>query len=154
MNEPVASRVSRRETMTGGWTGMPPAEPNSAETQAGDHPELRFRFLPRRWPWLLFVLCLGVISDAWALRCGNQLISEQDPALKLKRYCGNPVDIEKHQEKRAVQVYDNRIGGYVTDYETTPYEIWTYNFGPQRFMMRITVRDGLVTDIESAGYGY
>lgn len=108
----------------------------------------------RGWSWLLLAFCLGMTADAWALRCGNYLIAEGDSTLKLTRYCGEPVDVEKRQERRAVQVYDHGVGGYVTEYESLPYEIWTYNFGPQRFMMRITVRDGVITGMESAGYGY
>jgi len=143
MNEPVAPLVS--------WPGT--MADTRAERAAGGQSRVSRR-PPRGWPWLLLVLFLGPTAEAWALRCGNHLISEQDAALKLKRYCGEPVDVETHQERRAVRVYDNRVGGYVTNYESIPYEIWTYNFGPQRFMMRITVREGLVTDIQSAGYGY
>jgi hypothetical protein len=103
---------------------------------------------------LLAALWLGGIAPAWALRCGSYLVSEQDSTVKLIQRCGEPVDIEKHEERQAVRVYDRRLDAYVTEYESRPYEIWTYNFGPQRFMMRITVRDGVIVHMESAGYGY
>ncbi|WPL17341.1 hypothetical protein Thiowin_02344 [Thiorhodovibrio winogradskyi] len=104
---------------------------------------------------LVFVaLWLGLTSAAWALRCGNHLVSEKDPSQKLVQYCGQPTSVERLKDRRAVRTYDSQVGGYVTDYQSIPYEIWTYNFGPQRFMMRITVREGLITRIESAGYGY
>ncbi|EIC23952.1 DUF2845 domain-containing protein [Thiorhodovibrio frisius] len=103
---------------------------------------------------LLVALWLGFTSGAWALRCGNHLVAEKDPSQKLVRYCGQPASVERLEDRRAVQAFDRQVGGYVTTFESIPYEIWTYNFGPQRFMMRITVREGLITRIESAGYGY
>lgn len=104
---------------------------------------------------LVFVsLWLGLTSGAWALRCGNNLVSENDPSQRLVQFCGQPTSVERYEDRRAVRVYDQRLGGYVTDYESIPYEIWVYNFGPQRFMMRITVREGLITHMKSAGYGY
>lgn len=110
----------------------------------------------RAWPRLLIAALVGLVlsQSAWALRCGNNLVSENDPSVKLLQYCGQPINIEKHKERRAVSVYDRRLNDYVTEYQSVPYEIWTYNFGPNRFMMRITVRDGLITRIESAGYGF
>ncbi len=35
-----------------------------------------------------------------------------------------------------------------------PVELWTYNFGPNKFMRRIRFEDGLVVEIETLGYGY
>jgi hypothetical protein len=33
-------------------------------------------------------------------------------------------------------------------------EIWTYNFGADRFMQRIRFQNGVVVRIESLGYGF
>jgi hypothetical protein len=35
-----------------------------------------------------------------------------------------------------------------------PVEEWTYNFGPRRFMRSIRFENGIVTSIETLGYGY
>jgi hypothetical protein len=35
-----------------------------------------------------------------------------------------------------------------------PVEVWTYNFGPDRFMQRIRFENGVIVRIESLGYGF
>jgi hypothetical protein len=52
------------------------------------------------------------------------------------------------------QVFDYVYGRYVTAYDSVPVEIWTYNFGPQRFVQRITIEGGRIKRIESLGYGH
>jgi len=103
---------------------------------------------------LLSVLLLGGIAPAHALRCGNYLVTEGDSSARLRQVCGAPTQLEQVDERVPVSRYDRVRDIYYTDYVLEPYEIWTYNFGPRRFMMRIQVRQGKVTDIQSLGYGY
>lgn len=103
---------------------------------------------------LLAGLWLVPLADAWALRCGNSLVSENDSTQRLVQVCGEPTRIEKLEERRAVRVFDRHVNEYVTVFETVPYEVWTYNFGPRRFISRITVRNGVIRHIESGGYGF
>lgn len=97
---------------------------------------------------------LGMAAPAHALRCGNYLVAEGDPSTRLRQVCGAPAHIERIDERIPVRRYDPRRDEYYNDSVIEPYEIWTYNFGPRRFMMRIVVRRGVVTDIQSLGYGY
>ncbi|MCF7977160.1 MAG: DUF2845 domain-containing protein [Chromatiaceae bacterium] len=104
---------------------------------------------------LALIGCLLLAAaPAHALRCGNSVISEGDSTLRLKRFCGEPAQVEQREDRVAVERYDSSRQHYYTDYVVKPYEIWTYNFGPRRFINRIEVRDGVIKQITTGGYGY
>lgn len=104
---------------------------------------------------LMFALVLLGIDAAYALRCGNRLISEGDSTAKVLAECGQPTLVEQREELvPIINRHPHLRRGYNYDYIVVPYEAWTYNFGPQRFMQRLRIRNGRVTRIESLGYGY
>lgn len=104
---------------------------------------------------LVLLGCLLLVAaPAQALRCGNSVISEGDSTLRLKRFCGEPAQVEQREDRVAVERYDGVRQTYYTDYIAQPYEVWTYNFGPRRFINRIEVRDGVIKSIKTGGYGY
>ncbi|TVQ94291.1 MAG: DUF2845 domain-containing protein [Chromatiaceae bacterium] len=105
----------------------------------------------------LLLCCLLTVllaPPAWALRCGTSVVSRGDPSLVLRERCGEPDQIDRFENRRAIERYNHATGTYVTEYVADPYEVWTYNFGPRRFITRITVRRGLVEAIETGGYGF
>jgi len=101
---------------------------------------------------LLCLVCLA--SPAWALRCGTRVISEGDTSILLVQRCGEPEDIQRLEKKMSVERYDSLNNTRYREYMTQPYEIWTYNFGPGRLIYRITIEDGIINTIETAGRGY
>jgi hypothetical protein len=101
---------------------------------------------------LLVGLCLA--APALALRCGAGVVSEGDSTYELLTTCGEPTLLERTERQVPYQVYDYVYRQYVTAYASVPVEIWTYNFGPQRFVQRITIDDGRIKRIESLGYGH
>jgi hypothetical protein len=103
---------------------------------------------------LLLLCCLAATAPAHALRCGTGVVSKGDSTMKLLRECGEPTMTEKQERSVATRSYDPARGTYYDDFVAIPYEIWTYNFGPRRFVQRITIEDGKIRSIESAGYGY
>ncbi len=103
---------------------------------------------------ILFGCLLLAAAPAQALRCGNNLISEGDSTLRLKQFCGEPAQVEQREDRIAVERYDSGRQHYYTDYVAEPYEIWTYNFGPRRFINRIEVRNGVIKRITTGGYGF
>ncbi|MCG6940350.1 MAG: DUF2845 domain-containing protein [Thiohalocapsa sp.] len=103
---------------------------------------------------LLLCCCLALTNPAYALRCGTAVVSEGDSTMNLLRFCGQPTMKERQDRRILTRSYDAVRGIYVDDYVTVPSEIWTYNFGPRRFVQRITIEDGKIKQIESAGYGY
>ena len=62
--------------------------------------------------------------------------------------------MDHYQGRSPIRAYDPYRGGWYVDYVVEPYEVWTYNFGPSRFITRIRVRNGIVESIETGGYGY
>jgi hypothetical protein len=42
------------------------------------------------------------------------------------------------------------VGGWFT----VVHEVWTYNFGPNRFQQLVVLENGRVTRVDSGGYGY
>lgn len=93
-------------------------------------------------------------APATALRCGNRVVSEGDNTLKLIEYCGQPVAKEQFESSIPYEAYDRLNDRYYTGYRSETYEVWTYNFGPNRLMQRITVKEGIIEEIENAGRGY
>src|SRR5690606_22281593 len=86
-------------------------------------------------------------APAHAFRCGTRLVTEGDPKSKVRRYCGEPVDIQTRVIYRTgltrprfrVQgpdgmEYSREILIPDRSYEEVLVEEWTYNFGPRRFM--------------------
>lgn len=106
---------------------------------------------------LLLLCCLLALlasTPAWALRCGTAVVSRGDSSLVLRERCGEPDQIDRFENRRAIERLDRATGSYVTEFVSAPYEVWTYNFGPRRFITRITIRRGLVEAIETGGYGF
>jgi hypothetical protein len=101
----------------------------------------------------LFALAL-VSGPSLALRCGTGIVSVGDSTLKLLKTCGEPTLKEHFEEPLPGATYDPWTGAWYPQYGSIGYDIWTYNFGPNRFIQRITIRNGEVYRIESQGYGY
>jgi hypothetical protein len=79
-------------------------------------------------------LCLIVAQNVWgnAMRCGGRLIEKGDSILTVKMLCGAPTLVE-----RSFAV------------NTAPVETWTYNRGPDQFLVRIRFVDGIVVAVQT-----
>lgn len=111
----------------------------------------------------ILIVCLGVASSAFALRCGSRVINEGDGSSRVSRYCGEPENIRVRSifRTRGIsgdQRLANTAGTYNGVYDQVSVEIeleeWEYNFGPNKLSKRITFEDGVVVKIKSIGYGY
>lgn len=76
-----------------------------------------------------------------AIRCGSQIIDKGTSSAEVTAFCGNPTQV-------------NGPTGAPDSGDAHQIEFWTYNFGPNMLMERIEVRDGVVVDIQSLGYGF
>ena len=109
---------------------------------------------------LLFVLIRLGTTSAWAVYCGNRLVtlvSHRETQTSVWYKCGEPDTMSWHLDYRPVQVTDafgGTGGTHITGYEPVVIEVWVYNFGLQRFMEQFTFEDGRLTGIISLGYGY
>ena len=94
------------------------------------------------------VMSLGALlmaAPAWAsdsLRCGSRIVEQEDLAAELLAACGDP----SFRDRFTVQLPD---GAYVADTE-----VWTYDFGPQKLLQLVTLRNGQISDVDTDGYGF
>lgn len=104
----------------------------------------------------LLLLCLLALAagPAQALRCGSGIVDVGDTTLDLLRTCGKPVLKERFEEPLVGRRYDPGTGSYFPYAGTSSYDVWTYNFGPSRFVQRIIIQNGRIYRIESEGYGF
>jgi hypothetical protein len=100
-------------------------------------------------------LALAAPGIADTMRCGNRLVVDGDTAGKLRSLCGAPAAITRSTVLRVPLLWLNgravRVGYGAVE---VPVETWEFNFGPNRLIQRVRIVDGLVTDIDTLGYGY
>lgn len=100
--------------------------------------------LARRF--LVCVLLLGPCLDAAAtdsMRCGSRIVSVEARAADVLAACGEPAfrDIHSHP-------------GLAVPGELSDVEQWTYNFGRNRLLHVLRLRNGHLVDIRTDGYGF
>jgi hypothetical protein len=107
-----------------------------AERRRGTHPNsgVASMYDLKSKACLSAALCLIAAQYAWgnAMRCGSKLIEKGDSIVTVKMRCGAPTLVE-----RSFTV--NRA----------PVETWTYNRGPDQFLVRIRFVDGTVVAVET-----
>ena len=113
---------------------------------------------------LLFILAGVSVASAQAMRCGSRLISEGDPGDKVVNECGQPTSVDSWEEERydyfdrlppSNQYRDfERYGNAYRVRAFIRVEIWTYNYGPSRFLDYVRLENGIVRKVYSGGYGY
>lgn len=115
---------------------------------------------------LSLVAVIGAVlaSDAaHALRCGSKLILEEMLEEEVRAHCGEPTAVRDlgyvirawHPIRRprllGPQIYRQGRGRYFQEVRVTEY---IYNFGPRKLMRKLRFEGGILTDIETLGYGY
>jgi hypothetical protein len=113
---------------------------------------------------MLLIWAEASVAPAQAMRCGSRLISEGDPGDKVVNECGQPTSVDSWEEER-FDYFDrlppaNRYRDferYGNAYRVRVFirvEIWTYNYGPSRFLDYVRLENGIVRRVYSGGYGY
>lgn len=100
-------------------------------------------------------LVLLLSAPAMAFRCGTQLIREGDHYIEVLKKCGEPALQERWIEEGVVsrQIHPSfRFREYTTDGVVV--QLWTYNFGSQKFMRQLKFRNGFLEEIEKIDYGF
>jgi hypothetical protein len=101
----------------------------------------------------LLMVSAAVASDT--MRCGNKLVAEGDTREKVRRLCGEPVDVAySHILRRPSYVRNGRVIYFGNELIETQVEVWTYNLGPNKLMRRMRFVDDLLEEIDTLGYGY
>ena len=106
---------------------------------------------------IIVLLGLLTASPAFAaFRCGSKIISEGDTRSEVVAKCGEPDDViaQRSVFRRPVIWSYGRPYYIGSDYMEVPVENWIYNLGPNKLMRRLRLEGGVVTEIETLGYGY
>lgn len=96
----------------------------------------------RRFFILLLLAALAPGAQA-ALRCGASLVSNNAWPIEVEERCGAPDYIAEYPSAAVPG-----LGVVQTEMH------WYYNPGPQRFIQRLTFRNGKLARVESLGYGF
>ena len=89
------------------------------------------------------LLAAGAAS-AETFRCGSWIASADLSVEELLEKCGEPSD----KSVEVVDVYARSAGGGRTRTGTVTVEKWTYDRGPQSFVMIVTIEAGRIKSIE------
>lgn len=87
-----------------------------------------------------------------ASRCDPATIDVGDTKLELLATCGEPAVKDAWEETRGQAATAG--GAAEAVFVTATVELWTYDFGPDRFVRIARIEGGRVTAVESGGYGY
>ena len=87
------------------------------------------------------------------MRCGSKLIVEEDSIDKVLYYCGEPASKYRTWIVRQPRYYIGSNEYVFPGEEDVPVDLWTYDFGPNKLMMRLRFVAGILERIESLGYG-
>ena len=113
----------------------------------------------KTWPAaFLATVLFGMAAPAAfadSMRCGSKLVSAEDTREQVRAKCGEATDVQHSSIWRVPTVWiHGRLYRAGNDLVEVPVELWTYNFGPHKFMRRVRFEDGLVVEVETLGYGY
>jgi hypothetical protein len=89
---------------------------------------------------IIFIVFLAILffttTNSFALRCGNDMVSEGDSKTRVQITCGKPTTKIKQSRK-----YHNKI------------EEWHYNCGDNDFIYKLTFENGILTNETTEGRG-
>jgi Protein of unknown function (DUF2845) len=105
---------------------------------------MRYRLLDA---CLFSAFCLIGAHHAWAdtMRCGDRLIVKGDPMATVQALCGPATVVQQGVKESATTVGDGSQSHTVG--AAVPVETWTYDRGPNTFMVNIRFVDGTVVAI-------
>jgi hypothetical protein len=106
-----------------------------------------------------FILVLGLLAATPSfatMRCGSKIVTEGNTRSEVAAKCGEPDEVVTQRSvfRRPVIWTNGRPYFVGEDYIEVPVESWVYNLGPNKLMRRIRFEGGIVTEIETLGYGY
>ncbi|MBN8886775.1 MAG: DUF2845 domain-containing protein [Rudaea sp.] len=97
---------------------------------------------------LLALVLLFASPHAFALRCGNMLVTKEIQDFQVRDRCGDPFWTESYTNYDLLGSQDN---GQIA--REVQYDVWYYNFGPSNLMHRLVFRDGILKQDDTLAYG-
>lgn len=89
------------------------------------------------------LVLITVSIQAHAFRCGTKIVEIGDRKHRVFNLCGEPSFVDG---------YDRAVGVY--PFQIQHIEVWTYNFGRNRFMQELVFENGVLQRINTLDYGY
>jgi hypothetical protein len=85
-------------------------------------------------------------------RCEPNALHVGDAKIDVLNRCGEPTLAERRDQLRTVS---HLVNGVIHERSVSVVaEVWTYDFGPQTLVRFVLLEEGVVTRIDSGGYGY
>lgn len=103
----------------------------------------------KSWPGILLLWTLALAwqpASADQFYCERRLVQVGDPIWQVGRSCPRPFWREDYEEPAARDARGRVLGWQRV-------EVWTLNFGANRFMRRLVFRNGYLIRVENLGYG-
>ncbi|KAF0192809.1 MAG: hypothetical protein FD165_579 [Gammaproteobacteria bacterium] len=111
--------------------------------------------LPMKRSGIYATACVGMLlctESAWALRCGNDLVLTGEHKIEVLKSCGKPLLVEQWAETGVVFSQSGKV--VVGERDTSTVEVWTYNFGPARFIHFLRFVNGRLDEITPGPRGF
>ncbi len=109
---------------------------------------------------VLTATALLASDPAHALRCGSRLVKDGMHESEVKAICGQPVSerrlgyVLRSHFYRSHRLSTTRYYGYGGYYREVLVTELIFNFGPRKLMRKMRFEGGILTSIETIGYGY
>ncbi|BDG05960.1 DUF2845 domain-containing protein [Anaeromyxobacter oryzae] len=94
------------------------------------------------------------VASESSLSCDGGIVAVGDTRVDLLGKCGEPALREARPASTSAIVVSGQPPAVTGASVSAIVEQWTYNFGPGRFLMTVTLEAGKVMLIERGGYGY
>lgn len=98
----------------------------------------------------VFLMLLTLLAgSAFALRCGQGLVTVGDSKLEVLEKCGEPFWTDRHALEFRERIDSER--------ETRSFinvDEWTYNLGPHKLLHYLRFENGRLVDIDTGPYGF
>ncbi len=98
----------------------------------------------------LVLVLAAPAARADSINCPGGIVQTGDSKLDLLAKCGRPSLVEDQQRERSSFDVQNGVARRVV----APVDVWTYDFGRNRFMQLVRIVRGRIVSIERGGYGY
>lgn len=104
-------------------------------------------------------------TSVMAFRCGQKIVTKNMHEIQVRKACGEPTTARHigytvrsvylpSRRTAAGGVTTERFPGYGHYTEEVALTEYVYNFGPRKLMRRLIFEGGVLSKIETIGYGY
>ena len=101
-----------------------------------------------------YLLLLSSEANALPLRCGNKLVDRGDKKFEVLQKCSEP-SMKEVREDEKISIREDMVTGYKLKNKLQIIrDEWSYNFGPNRFLLFIEFENGRVVSFHQRGYGF